>query len=115
MLRACGVGVSLDDFGAGSASFGYLRALNVDGLKFDGSFLQAAETNRRGLALMRSVARMCAELGISLGWRAHRDGIRPADADRGRRDVCAGLSSTAARSSTNKFFARGQSLLRSAA
>jgi EAL domain-containing protein (putative c-di-GMP-specific phosphodiesterase class I) len=65
MLRACGVGVSLDDFGAGSASFGYLRALNVDGLKFDGSFLQAAETNRRGLALMRSVARMCAELGIS--------------------------------------------------
>ncbi|OYX48679.1 MAG: hypothetical protein B7Y90_09630 [Alphaproteobacteria bacterium 32-64-14] len=65
MLRECGVGVSLDDFGAGSASFGYLRALNVDGLKFDGSFLQAAETNRRGLALMRSVARMCAELGIS--------------------------------------------------
>ena len=65
MLRASGVGVSLDDFGAGSASFGYLRALNVDGLKFDGSFLEAAGTNRRGLALMRSVARMCAELGIS--------------------------------------------------
>jgi len=65
MLRESGVGVSLDDFGAGSASFGYLRALNVDGLKFDGSFLEAAGTNRRGLALMRSVARMCAELGIS--------------------------------------------------
>ncbi|MEZ6028134.1 MAG: EAL domain-containing protein [Hyphomonadaceae bacterium] len=65
MLRACGVGVSLDDFGAGAASFGYLRALNVDGLKFDGSFIQAAETNKRGLALMRNVARMCAELGIS--------------------------------------------------
>jgi EAL domain-containing protein (putative c-di-GMP-specific phosphodiesterase class I) len=65
LLRKTGVGVSLDDFGAGSASFGYLRALDVDGLKFDGSFLQPSETNRRGLALMRSVARMCAELGIS--------------------------------------------------
>jgi len=65
LLRSSGVGVSLDDFGAGAASFGYLRALNVDGLKFDGSFLQAAETNQRGFALMRSVARMCAELGIA--------------------------------------------------
>jgi EAL domain-containing protein (putative c-di-GMP-specific phosphodiesterase class I) len=65
LLRSIGCGVSLDDFGAGSASFGYLRALDVDGLKFDGSFLQATETNKRGLALMRSVARMCAELGIS--------------------------------------------------
>ena len=65
LLRSIGCGVSLDDFGAGSASFGYLRALDVDGLKFDGSLLQATETNKRGLALMRNVARMCAELGIS--------------------------------------------------
>lgn len=65
LLRSIGCGVSLDDFGTGSASFGYLRALDVDGLKFDGSFLQATETNKRGLALMRNVARMCAELGIS--------------------------------------------------
>lgn len=65
LLRKIGCGVSLDDFGAGSASFGYLRALDVDGLKFDGSFLQATETNKRGLALMRNVARMCSELGIS--------------------------------------------------
>lgn len=64
-LRSSGIGVSLDDFGAGAASFGYLRALDVDGLKFDGSFLQSPESNIRGLALMRNVARMCAELGIS--------------------------------------------------
>lgn len=63
-LRASGVGVSLDDFGSGAASFGYLRALEVDSLKFDGSFLTAATGNVRGLALMRNVARMCAELGI---------------------------------------------------
>lgn len=77
MLRALGVGVSLDDFGAGAASFGYLRALDVDGLKFDGSFLQPSETNRRGLALMRNVARMCAELGInSVGERIETESDR---------------------------------------
>jgi EAL domain-containing protein (putative c-di-GMP-specific phosphodiesterase class I) len=65
MLRASGISVSLDDFGAGAASFGYLRALDVDGLKFDGSFLYNPEENIRGVALMRNVARLCAELGIS--------------------------------------------------
>ena len=76
-LRASGVGVSLDDFGSGAASFGYLRALEVDGLKFDGSFLKSAEGNVRGLALMRNVARMCAELGIaSVGERVETEGDR---------------------------------------
>ncbi len=76
-LRASGISVSLDDFGAGSASFGYLRALDVDGLKFDGSFLEQSETNLRGLALMRSVARMCAELGItSVGERIETESDR---------------------------------------
>jgi CheY-like chemotaxis protein len=73
-LRACGISVSLDDFGAGATSFGYLRALDVDGLKFDGSFLQAHEDNLRGVALMRSVARMCMELGIvSVGERVETE------------------------------------------
>ncbi|HOZ26335.1 MAG TPA: EAL domain-containing protein [Hyphomonadaceae bacterium] len=76
-LRSSGISVSLDDFGAGSASFGYLRALDVDGLKFDGSFLQSSETNLRGLALMRNVARMCAELGItSVGERIETESDR---------------------------------------
>jgi EAL domain-containing protein (putative c-di-GMP-specific phosphodiesterase class I) len=76
-LRASGISVSLDDFGAGSASFGYLRALDVDGLKFDGSFLQDSDVNLRGLALMRNVARMCAELGItSVGERIETESDR---------------------------------------
>ena len=76
-LRASGGGVSLDDFGSGAASFGYLRALEVDGLKFDGSFLKSAEGNVRGLALMRNVARMCAELGIaSVGERVETEADR---------------------------------------
>lgn len=76
-LRSSGISVSLDDFGAGSASFGYLRALDVDGLKFDGSFLQDSDVNLRGLALMRNVARMCAELGItSVGERIETESDR---------------------------------------
>lgn len=69
-IRKSGVSVALDDFGAGAASFSYLRSLDVDGLKFDGSFLQASTHNRRTHALLRNVARMCAELGIvSVGER----------------------------------------------
>lgn len=76
-LRSSGISVSLDDFGAGAASFGYLRALEVDGLKFDGSFLQSPENNLRSLALMRNVARMCTELGIlAVGERVETEADR---------------------------------------
>jgi len=64
-LRSYGVRVSLDDFGAGAASFNYLRRLDVDGLKFDGSFLASPGDSNRNFALMKAVARMCEELGIS--------------------------------------------------
>jgi EAL domain-containing protein (putative c-di-GMP-specific phosphodiesterase class I) len=114
LLRSIGVGVSLDDFGAGSASFGYLRALNVDGLKFDGSFLQPSETNKRGLALMRSVARMCAELGISsVGERIETESDRRLLIEAGVMYAQGYLYGRPIIDDT--FFARGPRALRSAA
>ena len=64
-LRETGAKIVLDDFGAGAASFGYLRSLNVDGVKFDGCFLASGGNNSRNNALLRSIASMCAELGMS--------------------------------------------------
>ena len=59
-IRALGVQVALDDFGAGASSFGYLKALAVDVLKIDGQFVRDLKTdplNRAAVRCFREVAR----------------------------------------------------------
>lgn len=57
-LKALNVKFSLDDFGSGSSSFGYLKALPVDYLKIDGQFVKALATDTVDFATVRCIADM---------------------------------------------------------
>jgi diguanylate cyclase (GGDEF)-like protein len=61
-----GVGISLDDFGTGYSSLSYLHSFPLDKIKIDSSFLQGIESNPRSLTLLRGVARLSAELGMTV-------------------------------------------------
>ena len=59
-----GLTVSLDDFGAGTASFGYLHNLKVDCLKIDGQFVQGLIRDPLARATVRCFVDVSKALGI---------------------------------------------------
>jgi diguanylate cyclase (GGDEF)-like protein len=65
-LRNLGVGVSVDDFGAGFTSLAYLSSLAVNELKLDRSFINglSASEGSRDLALIRSTISLAHALGL---------------------------------------------------
>ena len=62
-LSAYGVKFSLDDFGSGVSSFGYLKNLNVDYLKIDGQFITDLLQNDVGQATVRCIAEVAKVTG----------------------------------------------------
>jgi EAL domain-containing protein (putative c-di-GMP-specific phosphodiesterase class I) len=64
-LRAAGVRISLDDFGTGYSSLSYLHNFPLQKVKIDRSFLEGIG-NDRPLTLLRGVARLSADLGMSV-------------------------------------------------
>ena len=58
--------LSLDDFGSGFSSFGYLPRLPLDQLKLDQMFVEALATDPYSEAVIRSVVPLCRELDLDL-------------------------------------------------
>ncbi|MFN3814819.1 EAL domain-containing protein [Brevundimonas sp.] len=64
-LRTAGVQICIDDFGAGSASFDYLRSLSVDVVKIDGVFVRGLGEEGRERTLIRHLVELCGDLNIA--------------------------------------------------
>ena len=64
-LRAAGVTIVLDDFGAGYSSIGYLRQLTFDQIKLDGTLITAAQESPDGKRLLSAVIGLCEALGVA--------------------------------------------------
>lgn len=64
-LQGHGVQIVLDDFGAGHASISYLREIQFDAIKLDGSLLAAVGQSGSGRHLLKGVLELCASLGTA--------------------------------------------------
>jgi diguanylate cyclase len=70
-LAAAGVNISLDDFGRGQTSLGYLSQLPIDELKIDKSFVMDMLENPAHAAIARSIV----DLGHNLHLRVVGEGV----------------------------------------
>ncbi|MGY1653816.1 bifunctional diguanylate cyclase/phosphodiesterase [Geodermatophilus sp. SYSU D01119] len=64
-LRRLGVRLSVDDYGTGYSSLTYLRALPVDELKLDRSFVTSLTRDPRAGAIVRSTQQLSRDLGMT--------------------------------------------------
>jgi diguanylate cyclase (GGDEF)-like protein len=65
-LRALGVQISVDDFGAGYSSLSYLQRLPIDILKLDRSFVEECKTENGSSSLVRGIVTLAHSLGIGV-------------------------------------------------
>lgn len=63
-LKQAGISISLDDFGSGYSSLGYLVRLPIDTLKIDKSFVQALVDSDTASAVIRGIVGLARSLGM---------------------------------------------------
>jgi EAL domain-containing protein (putative c-di-GMP-specific phosphodiesterase class I) len=54
-LKALGVTITLDDFGVGYSSLGYLHKFAIDGIKIDRSFTKRARDNKKSKDMIQAI------------------------------------------------------------
>jgi EAL domain-containing protein (putative c-di-GMP-specific phosphodiesterase class I) len=65
-LRRLGVKVSLDDFGIGYSSLGYINQYPIDNLKIDQSFVNHVTESKEVDAIVRAIITLAGELGFKV-------------------------------------------------
>lgn len=65
-IRSQGCEFALDDFGAGLSSFSYLKTLNVDYLKIDGSFILGVVENPMDVVIVESITKIGHVAGLKI-------------------------------------------------
>ncbi|MEL6870251.1 MAG: EAL domain-containing protein [Pseudomonadota bacterium] len=65
-LQEMGCRFALDDFGSGLSSFGYLKHLNVDGLKIDGQFVRDIVTDKTDRIFVKSIIDIAHTMNMSI-------------------------------------------------
>ena len=63
-MRRLGIKVSLDDFGIGYSSLGYINQYPIDNLKIDRSFVNHITKSKEVDAIVRAIATLASELGF---------------------------------------------------
>ncbi len=65
-LRDTGIGISIDDFGAGYTSLKYLRDFEISEIKIDRLFISSLEPSGRDVAIVRSIAALSRGFDVKL-------------------------------------------------
>ncbi len=65
-IRKSGIAVSLDDFGTGFSSLGYIRRLPLDCIKMDRSFIRELGEKQEARAIARAVIQMGHSIGLTV-------------------------------------------------
>jgi EAL domain-containing protein (putative c-di-GMP-specific phosphodiesterase class I) len=111
LFKAAGIGLAIDDFGAGHSNFGLLVELDPDLVKLDQSLIVAALNSDRGRSVVRNAVAARARPEPRLWLKAYRTPSGPACSTNSALTICRAMhlerptrsTATAAPAATHRF------------